>query len=166
MYIKDGIELTPEDVAYNASIAGVSPEQWVEENEFNTVEETDPPKGGKLIGPPVETQLLGPVTEATAGVSSSVDTSLESPEFPSMLPEVEVVADKVSLSELSAKLEAIDEDSEVYGAYNNIFNFERNPYDGLYYPAIAESVKKERARTRQEAEDNKKWYQKSTYNEN
>ena len=39
MYIKDGIELTPEDVAYNASIAGVSPEQWVEENEFNTVEE-------------------------------------------------------------------------------------------------------------------------------
>ena len=91
MYIKDGIELTPEDVAYNASIAGVSPEQWVEENEFNTVEETDPPKEGKTIGPPVETQLPGPVTEATAGVSSSVDTSLESPEFPSMLPEVEVV---------------------------------------------------------------------------
>jgi len=27
MYIKDGIELTPEDIAYNASIAGVSPEQ-------------------------------------------------------------------------------------------------------------------------------------------
>jgi hypothetical protein len=80
MYIKDGIELTPEDVAYNASIAGVSPEQWVEENEFNTVEETDPPKEGKLIGPTVETQLPGPVTEATAGVSSSVDTSLESQE--------------------------------------------------------------------------------------
>jgi len=115
MYIKDGIELTPEDVAYNASIAGVSPEQWVEENEFNTVEETDPPKEGKLIGPPVETQLPGPVTEATfAGVSSSVDTSLESPEFPTMLDEVEVVADKITTeaTPFLEKLASINKDTE------------------------------------------------------
>ena len=114
MYIKDGIELTPEDVAYNASIAGLSPEQWVEKNEFNTVEETDPPKEGKLIGPPVETQLPGPVTEATAGVSSSVDTSLESPEFPTMLPEVEVTADKVATpaTPFLEKLASINKDTE------------------------------------------------------
>ena len=114
MYIKDGIELTPEDVAYNASIAGLSPEQWVEENEFNAVEETDPPKEGKLIGPPVETQLPGPVTEATAGVSSSVDTSLESPEFPNMLDEVEVVADKITTESTPflEKLTSINKDTE------------------------------------------------------
>ena len=114
MYIKDGIELTPEDVAYNASIAGVSPEQWARENEFNTVEETDPPKEGKLIGPPVETQLPGPVTEATAGVSSSVDTSLESPEFPTMLDEVEVVADKITTeaTPFLEKLASINKDTE------------------------------------------------------
>jgi len=114
MYIKDGIELTPEDVAYNASIAGLSPEQWVEENEFNTVEETDPPKEGKLIGPTVETQLPGPVTEATAGVSSSVDTSLESPGFPTMLDEVEVVADKITTeaTPFLEKLASINKDTE------------------------------------------------------
>jgi len=69
MYIKDGIELTPEDVAYNASIAGVSPEQWVEENEFNTVEETDPPKEGKTNGPK-GTPPAGP-QPLPAGVSSA-----------------------------------------------------------------------------------------------
>ena len=114
MYIKDGIELTPEDVAYNASIAGLSPEQWVEENEFNAVEETDPPKEGKLIGPTVETQLPGPVTEATAGVSSSVDTSLESPEFPTMLDEVEVATDKITTkaTPFLEKLASINKDTE------------------------------------------------------
>ena len=163
MYKKGDRTITAEDAQFSAQSLGLEVDQWQQEYGW-AAEETDPPKKGKTIGPPVETQLPGPVTEAAAGDSSSADTSLESPEFPSMLPEVEVVGDKVSLSELSAKLEAIDEDSEVFGAYNNIFNFERNPYDGLYYPAIAESVKKERARTRQEAEDNKKWYQKSAFN--
>ena len=159
MYKKGDRTITAEDAQFSAQSLGLEVDQWQQEYGWSA-EETDPPKEGKMIGPPVETQLPGPVTEAAAGDSSSADTSLESPEFPSMLPEVEVVGDKVSLSELSAKLEAIDEDSEVFGAYNNIFNFERNPYDGLYYPAIAGSVKKERAKTRQEAEDNKKWYQK------
>ena len=161
MYVIGDKQMSDKEAEDFATDFGSDVKTLAELNGWEYIEETDPPKEGKTIGPPVETQLPGPVTEATAGVSSSVDTSLESPGFPNMLSEVEVVADKVSLSELSAKLEAIDEDSVVGEAYDNIFNFERNPYDGLYYPAIAESVKKERARTRQEEEDNKKWYQKS-----
>jgi len=160
MYVIGDKQMSDKEAEDFATDFGSDVKTLAELNGWEYVEETDPPKKGKLIGPTVETQLPGPVTEATAGVSSSVDTSLESPEFPNMLGEVEVVADKVSLSELSAKLEAIDEDSEIYEAYNNIFNFERNYYDGLYYPAYAESVKKERAKTRQEKEDNRKWWQK------
>jgi hypothetical protein len=79
MYIKDGIELTPEDVAYNASIAGVSPEQWVEENEFNTVEETDPLKEGKTTVPEDTTPPTGPGLPTPAGESRLGITLLESP---------------------------------------------------------------------------------------
>ena len=94
MYKKGDRTITAEDAKFSAQSLGLEVDQWQQEYGWSA-EETDPPKEGKMIGPPVETQLPGPVTEAAAGDSSSADTSLESPEFPNMLPEVEVVGDKI-----------------------------------------------------------------------
>ena len=181
MYIKDNKAYPKGIVELEAQENNMSLEDYVSQNDFSLLGESE----GKPTDPPKKNQPGDQKEVKTDGESSSVNGSLESfgpkpaPEVQTTglpgvdlalqdeaeaakitLDEVEVVGKKMDLSELSVKLEAIDENSESYEAYKNIFNFERNPYDGLYYPAIAESVKKEKAKTRQEAEDNKKWYER------
>jgi hypothetical protein len=114
MYVIGDKQMSDKEAEDFATDFGSDAKTLAELNGWEYVEETDPPKEGKLIGPPVETQLPGPVTEATAGVSSSVDTSLESPEFPNMLDEVEVVADKITTeaTPFLEKLASINKDTE------------------------------------------------------
>ena len=114
MYVIGDKQMSDKEAEDFATDFGSDVKTLAELNGWEYVEETDPPKKGKLIGPTVETQLPGPVTEATAGVSSSVDTSLESPEFPNMLDEAEVVADKITTeaTPFLEKLASINKDTE------------------------------------------------------
>ena len=180
MYIKDNKAYPKGLVELEAQENNMSLEDYVNQNGFSLLEESE----GKPTDPPKKNQSGDQEEVKTDGESSSVNGSLESPgpkpasevqttglpgvdlalqdeaeASKTMLDEVEVVGKKMDLSELLVKLEEIDEDSEVFGAYNNLFNFEKNPYNGLYYPAIADSVKKQRAKDRQEKEDNKRWWQ-------
>ena len=114
MYRNGDDTISKEQAQYSANALGLDIEQWQSEYGWS-IDETDPPEEGKTIGPSATpTPLLGPVTEATAGVSSSVDTSLESPEFPTMLDEVEVVADKITTeaTPFLEKLTSINKDTE------------------------------------------------------
>jgi len=135
--------------------------------EFAQDEDTDPPKEGKLNGstetiPPTEPEKKKKKKKQKDGESTLEVTSSELPVSGGMLEEVAITDSdpKLDMSELSNTLSNISEDTEVYGAYNNIYKFERNPYDGLLYPKIAPSVAKERRREYDEEQGNKKWWQK------
>ena len=134
MYIKDGIELTPEDVAYNASIAGLSPEQWAKENEFNTVEETDPLKEGKTNGPK-GTPPVGP-QPLPAGVSSAEAISLG---LPGVELAIEDSKEPVTLPQkYNKKLKEITPRSSK--AAISAVHFGYTEMDGVFVPASYKSA--------------------------